>query len=320
MTTMPLGGLHHVTAIASDPQRNLDFYSGLLGLRLVKLTVNYDDPASYHFYYGDERGRPGSLLTFFSWPGAPAGRLGTGQTGATAFAVPEAALEFWTARLRAHGVALGAPTTRFGEPVVPFTDPDGLALELVATRDAEHAPAWGGGPVAAERAISGVHSVTLWEDGHERTARTLTGLLGWREVAAEGERRRYARDAGGPGVQVDVLGLPGPRRGSVAVGTVHHVAYRTPDDAAQQTWLRAIRAAGLHSSPVMDRNYFHSIYFREPGGVLFEIATDLPGFTTDEPVERLGTTLTLPPWMAAHRAVIERALPPVRLPGVPQRS
>jgi len=311
-------GIHHVTAIAGDPQRNLDFYTGLLGLRLVKLTVNYDDPGTYHLYYGDATGRPGTILTFFTWPDAPRGRLGTGQTAATALAIPRASLGYWVERLVQHGVAHEGPTVRFGtldEETISFRDPDGLALELVAAPRAEERPGWEGGSVPAEHAIRGVHGVTLWEERPERTAALLTETLGFRRVAEEGGLVRYAAGAGGPGTFVDVRDAGNPRRGSVAVGTVHHVAYRTPTDEGQRAWLADLAGHGAHVSPIMDRQYFHSIYFREPGGVLFEIATDLPGFATDEPTERLGTGLRLPAWLESHRAELEAALPPARLPG-----
>lgn len=315
--THTLSGLHHVTAIASDPQRNHDFYTGTLGLRLVKLTVNYDDPGSYHFYYGDGLGRPGTLITFFAWPGAIRGRLGVGQIAATAFAVPVGSLDYWAQRLRAAGITVAEPRTRFGEQVLSFSDPDGLILELIETPDATARTFWERGPVPAEFAIHGLHSVTLYEDGHDRTASALTGLLGFRLAGTEERLRRYATGAGGAGASVDVLDVRASslaQRGRIANGTAHHVAWRTPDDAAQIAWLAAVTDAGLHSSPVMDRQYFHSIYFREPGGVLFEIATDAPGFTTDETPERLGTTLKLPSWLESHRAVIEEALPRLTLP------
>lgn len=311
-------GIHHVTAIASDPQRNLDFYTGLLGLRLVKLTVNYDDPGTYHFYYGDATGQPGTILTYFTWPGAPRGRQGTGQAAVTSLAIPLGSLGYWVERLVAHGIAHEGPTARFGaldEKALSFRDPDGLALELVAAPRADERPGWGGGQVPAEHAIRGVHGVTLWEERPERTAALLTETLGFRRVAEEGGVIRYAAGNGGSGTFVDVRDAGGFWRGSVAVGTVHHVAYRTPTDEGQRAWLADLTGHGSRVSPIMDRQYFHSIYFREPGGVLFEVATDLPGFATDESPERLGTGLRLPAWLEAHRAELEAALPLVRLPG-----
>jgi glyoxalase family protein len=306
-------GIHHVTAIASDAQRNLDFYAGLLGLRLVKQTVNFDDPSVYHFYYGDEVGRPGTLLTFFPIPGARRGRPGTGQATATAFAVPEGSLPYWADRLAR--LAPAGPERRFGEEVLTFYDPDGLRLELVATREAASLPGWSGGPVPAEHAIRAIYGVTLTLEELEPTVRLLTREMGFRLVGQEGNRYRYAVDQGGPSQVVDLIAAPGTPRGLVAAGSVHHVAWRAPSDEAQQQVLHQLRQAGYHVTPVQDRQYFHSIYFREPGGVLFEIATDPPGFAIDEPVSALGTSLKLPPWLEPHRAQIRGLLPDIRLPG-----
>ena len=321
--TAPLPGIHHVTAIASDPQRNVDFYTGVLGLRLVKLTVNFDDPGAYHLYYGDAVGHPGTLLTFFAWPGAPQGRQGTGQVASTAFSIPPGALDYWVERLNGRGIAVEGPTSRFGaqggEQVLALTDPDGLLLELVAHPAAHERPGWQKGPVPAEHAIRGLHGVTLWEAGYEHTATFLTETLGFRLLAEEGSVFRYGVGAGGPGALVDVRCAPDLGRGVVAVGTVHHVAWRTPSDADQRAWRQTIAGSGRDVTPVLDRQYFHSIYFHEPGGVLFEIATDPPGFTIDEPADELGTHLKLPPWLEPRRARLERLLPPLRLPGVAQR-
>ncbi|HMM28288.1 MAG TPA: ring-cleaving dioxygenase [Aggregatilineaceae bacterium] len=324
--TEPLTGIHHVTAIASDPQRNVDFYAGVLGMRLVKQTVNFDDPGTYHFYYGDALGHPGTILTFFPWPGARRGRRGAGQIGATAFSVPVASLGFWRERLAASGVEV-ASDTRFEQDVLTFADPDGLALELVGDAGVETIPGWEGGPVAAQHAIRGVHSVTLWEADADVTDQVLRGALGFTAVDHAGERTRYhivesALDSdsdsttGIPiGTRVDVLHLPGAAPAAGGAGTVHHVAWRTGDRDQQQAWQARISARGLHVTDILDRQYFTSIYFREPGGVLFEIATDPPGFTLDEAPGALGTALKLPPWYEEQRALIERVLPPIRLPG-----
>jgi glyoxalase family protein len=312
MTTIT--GLHHVTAIASDPQANVDFYRGVLGLRLVKLTVNFDDPTSYHLYYGDGVGYPGTILTFFAWPGGVArGRVGAGQTAATTFSIAPDSLAFWRDRLATRGIAVSAPEARFGEHVLHLTDPDGLALELAAHPRAAERAGWVDGPVPAEHAIRGLHGVSLREADATPTAEMLTDTLGFQAVAQEGAITRYAVGAGGPGAFVDVQAVSAGRRGLVAVGTVHHVAWRTPDDAAQLAWRARLVDERHHVSPVMDREYFHSIYFREPGGVLFEIATDPPGFTVDEPAAELGTHLKLPPWLEPDRAVIAAALPKLRL-------
>jgi glyoxalase family protein len=308
-----LPGIHHVTAIASDPQRNLDFYTQSLGLRLVKITINYDDPASYHFYYGDGLGHPGTLLTFFAWPGGQKGRQGTGQAAVTAFAIPQASLGYWMERLGALGIKHEGPTSRFDEKVLTFRDPDGLALELVARSDAATRPGWGGGTVPEEHAIRGIHNVTLWVDGDARTITALTAGMGFREVAREDTTTRFATGAGGSGSFVDVRNAQGFWRGEVAVGTVHHVAWRTPDDAEQLTWRDILAQSGLRATPVMDRQYFHSIYFREPGGVLYEIATDPPGFGIDETPEQLGSDLRLPSWLEPHRSLIAAGLPRLRL-------
>jgi glyoxalase family protein len=307
-------GIHHVTAIADDPQRNVDFYGDVLGLRLVKQTVNYDDPGTYHLYFGDEGGHPGTILTFFPWPGAPRGRRGSGQATVTSFSVPPGSLGYWADRLRALGVAWEAPSARFDEEVLVFFDPDGLALELVAHPGGEAGCPWTGGPVPAQQAIRGFHSVTLAEQAYERTASLLVGTLGFRPAGTSGSRYRYEIGLGGPGTWVDVLSQPEAAPGRVAVGTVHHVAWRTPTDEAQQRWRRRIVEQGVGVSPVRDRQYFHSIYFREPGGALFEIATDPPGFTVDEPLDQLGTGLCLPPWLESVRASLEQQLPPLRLP------
>src|SRR6059058_1561337 len=307
-------GIHHVTAIAGDPQRNVDFYTRVLGLRLVKLTVNFDDPRSYHLYYGDEQGHPGTLLTFFAWPGVPRGRQGTGQVTVTSFSIPQASLDYWLERLSQHGVSSTGPMSRFDETVLSLLDPDGLVLELVAHPQAELRPAWKEGPVPAEYAVRGVHTITLSEDGYERTAELLTETLGFRPLSEENSVFRYEAGEGGPGAYVDVRCTPELRRGLVAAGTVHHVAWRTPTDEHQQTWRGALAGLNFNVTPVMDRKYFHSIYFREPGGILFEIATDPPGFTVDESVEQLGTRLELPPWLEPYREELEQVLPAVRLP------
>jgi catechol 2,3-dioxygenase-like lactoylglutathione lyase family enzyme len=304
-------GIHHVTAITADAQANIDFYCGVLGLRLVKLTVNFDDPTSYHLYYGDPIGRPGTIMTFFAWPGGARGRVGPPQVTATAFTVPRDAMQYWTRRLAEHHAAA---LTRFGDPAIGFVDPDGMALELVGLADPP-GEAWPGGPVPAEHGIRGFHSVTVAEEGYESTARLLSDVMGFEAAGSESNRFRYRAPGGGAASVVDLLCVPDARRGSMGTGIVHHVAFRTPDDAQQSSARKTIVQTGHNVSPVIDRTYFHSIYFREPGGVLFEIATDHPGFAIDEPAERLGTSLRLPPQYEGHRAQIEQVLPKVRLPG-----
>ena len=307
-------GIHHITAIAGDPQTNVDFYAGLLGLRLVKLTVNFDDPGTYHLYYGDGVGRPGTILTFFPWPSAPRGRHGTGQVTETAFAIPASAVNFWAARLTEKRVAFEGPFDRFGEPVISFADPDGMRVELVATKLAPSDRAYEAGPVPLEFAIRGFYSATLSELDHRETAALLTDTMGFNLVAQEGDRFRYAVNGGHPGGLVDVLRAPQGKPGRVLVGAVHHIAWRTPDDEHQRNWREELTRLGYGVSPVMDRKYFHSIYYREPGGILFEIATDPPGFSVDESLEELGSKLVLPPWLEPERKNLQAILPPLRLP------
>lgn len=312
-------GLHHVTAIASDPQRNLDFYSGLLGLRLVKRTVNFDDPETYHLYYGDEVGTPGSIMTFFPWPGARRGRQGAGQVTVTSFSVLPSAIGFWVERLIRHNVQYTGPTKRgtgaYAETVVAFADHDGLILEIVGHQGAEARPAWGDAPgIAREHAIHGFHGVTLWVEKGEATERVLLDTLGFRALHEDGTTRRYGVGDAGPGTLVDVRVVGGVGRGAGGAGTVHHVAFAVEDDAAELAMREQVGRAHLHPTPVIDRNYFHSVYFHEPGGVLYELATNPPGFAIDEPVERLGERLMLPPQYEPHRAEIESVLPRIHLP------
>jgi glyoxalase family protein len=312
-------GIHHVTAIASDPQRNLDFYGGLLGLRLVKRTVNFDDPQTYHLYYGDEVGTPGSIMTFFPWPGARHGRQGIGQAAVTSFAILPSALGFWLERLLRHGVKFESPVKRGtgadAEQVIAFRDHDGLMLEIVAHAEAESRPAWADAPgISRESAIHGFHGVTLWVDEGDPTERVLVDTLGFRPVREEGATRRYAIGAGGPGAIVDVRAVGGFAVGAGGAGTVHHVAWAVEDDESELAMRERVSAAGLSPTPVIDRNYFHSVYFREPGGVLFELATKPPGFAVDESVAHLGERLMLPPQYESHRAEIEAVLPRIHLP------
>jgi catechol 2,3-dioxygenase-like lactoylglutathione lyase family enzyme len=310
-------GIHHITAIAGDPQQNVDFYTGVLGLRLVKVTVNFDDPQAYHLYYGDGLGRPGTILTFFAWPGARRGRQGNGQVTAASFAVPKDSLGFWRDRLAQNSIASEALPERFGQRVLSFHDVDGLRVELVETTDPQASHFWEGGDVSAQFAIHGFHGATLSETGYERTAALLTDTMGFRLLGQEQNRFRYeslARHShpGVAGQVVDVICAPAGPDGRVAVGTIHHIAFRTADDTQQNDWLAELRQLAYNVSPVMDRVYFHSIYYREPGGILFEIATDSPGFAIDEPVDQLGESLRLPPWLEALRTEIETALPPLQ--------
>jgi glyoxalase family protein len=312
--TGEISGIHHVTAIASDPQRNLDFYTDVLGLRLVKLTVNFDDPGTYHFYFGDGIGRPGTILTFFPWPGARRGRRGNGQVAVTSFSIPEGSVGYWEERLKRHDISVGEPSRRFDEEALVFLDPDGMQLELVPHPGAGGNTLWVGSPVPSEHAIQGFHGVTMWEENVERTVELLTETLGFHLQAEAGQRLRFNAASDGPGALVDVIHRPHGEPGRGGAGTVHHVAWRTPNDEEQTAWQAEIAGRGYRVSPVMDRHYFHSIYFREPGGVLFEIATDPPGFTLDEPQDGLGQDLKLPPWLEPQRSQIEEMLPRLHLP------
>jgi glyoxalase family protein len=324
-------GIHHVTAITSDPQRNIDFYTSNLGLRFVKLTVNQDDPTSYHLYYGDELGRPGTILTFFHWPNIPKGHRGTGEVSAVSFLIPENSINYWIDRFKDKKIEFRGPYKRFeNEQVITFHDPDGLELELVAHNSAENRTAniWKEGPIPIEHAIRGFYSVTLSEEGYERTASVLTDELGFVPTRQDGSRFRYEipttslpsnwekeeeGNVRGANI-VDVLCLPHTWQAAIGIGSVHHIAWRTPTDKQQMVLRKNIVKAGLNATPIIDRLYFHSVYFHEPGGVLFEIATNPPGFTIDEKIEELGTHLTLPKWLEPTRKDLERVLPPVRLP------
>ena len=308
---MNLLGLHHITAIASDPRANLDFYTRVLGLRFVKKSVNQDDPGTYHLYYGDYAGSPGTILTFFPWAGVPRGRPGHGQAYATAYSVPADSLPYWQDRLTQLNVKLGGLESRLSDQVLTFFDPDGLRLELVATAERDVRTPAPSSAIPTDKAIRGFHSSTLGLVNATATIALLVGTMGYREVAKAGPRTRYTVATGGPGSYVDLLVDPSLPRGLNGAGTIHHVAFRTPDDASQVTALAALNAGGSAVSPVIDRAYFKSIYYREPGGVLFEIATDQPGFAIDEPVETLGSRLSLPPRLEPHRTEIAAALPPL---------
>jgi glyoxalase family protein len=306
-------GIHHVTSIASDPQRNIDFYTRLLGLRLVKRTVNFDDPTTYHLYYGDEIGHPGTILTFFPWQNAPQGRLGSGQVSVTSFAIPRDSTEFWTERLLKAKIEVSKPIDRFDENVISFSDPDGLQLELVAASNTDPDLTWKDSNIPIQHGIRGFFNITLIEQSTSKTENLLI-KMGFCEMARDGSRTRFSTGDGNPGTILDVLHAPDSESGQVAVGSVHHVAWRTPNEGEQKEWRSKLVDARIQVTPVIDRTYFHSIYFREPGGVLFEIATDPPGFTVDESSSQLGTSLMLPRWLEPIRPNIERNLAPVRLP------
>lgn len=309
----PIQGLHHVTAAAGDPQQNVDFYRNVLGQRLVKRTVNFDSPDTYHLYFGDEAGTPGSILTFFAWPDMPRGVRGNGETNAVAYGVPAGSLDFWQTHLRQSGLKPGPIEKRFGEQVLPFEDPDGMHVELVESSSAAPVDYWENGPIPQNRALLGFHSVTLWVEQVDLTAELLTRHMGYAARGQEGDRYRFVGDPSVPGHLLDLIHRPGGRRADFGVGSIHHIAFRVPTDEKQLAYQNAIRQAGLRVTQVMDRNYFHSIYFRERNGVLFEIATDTPGFAVDEPVHSLGESLKLPEWYEPDRSAIEQRLPPVTL-------
>ena len=305
-----MSGIHHVTAIAGGPERNLDFFTRVLGLRLVKKTVNFDDPGTYHLYYGDEQGHPGTILTFFPWAHAAAGRLGVGETQETAFRIPAASIGYWTHRLLEKGVTHGAPEKRFGETVLPFADPDGMRFALIGVTGAENEEAWSA-DIPAEHSIRGFHGVTLLVHTAAPTAAILTDVLGFREIAREGALARYRGDAP-MGAHVDLREAGDFPRGKLGRGSVHHIAFRAVDDAAQAAMAQKLVASHqMHPTEQKDRNYFRSIYFREPNGILFEIATDQPGFAVDEPASELGRSLKLPDFLEPRRAQLEAKLPPL---------
>jgi len=307
-----IAGLHHVTAIASDPQRNLDFYAGVLGLRFVKRTVNFDDPGTYHFYFGDARGTPGTIMTFFAWPGARRGIRGTGQVDAVAFSIPQNSMDYWLERLEQQHVPAERTSLRFDEELIRFVDPDGLLIELVESAVPVNVEHWQGSSVPAEHTIRGFHSVSAALEGYERTAKLLTESFGYRLVNESNNRFRFAsQNETAAGRVVDLLCMPDAHPGRVAAGCVHHIAFRARDDAEQRHWREQLVALGYNVTPVIDRVYFQSIYFREPGGILFEIATDPPGFTLDEDSNQLGKSLRLPSWLESSREQIEKVLQPI---------
>lgn len=309
-----LPGIHHVTCITGDVQRNVDFYVSALGLRFIKKTVNFDVPDTYHLYYADWIGTPGTAMTFFGWPHLPWRAQGAGQIREVAFAVPAASLDFWSARLRELGIE-AERTARFGTEVIALRDPDEMKLELVGDVPADDRwQPWAEGPVDPEHQIRGFHSVTLLESELVPTARFLEQALGFRPAGEDAGRFRFETGGGGAGAVVNVLHDPEAPRGEEAVGTVHHVAWRARDDEHELAWRQQVIDAGREITPVINRKYFHSVYFREPGGVLFEIATDGPGFTVDEAPDALGSSLQLPPQYEDRRDNLNFNLPPITVP------
>lgn len=302
-------GIHHITAIAGNAKRNFEFYTQVLGLRLVKKTVNFDDPGTYHFYFGDETGTPGTILTFFPWEGIQRGKTGTGMATDIGYSVPEKSLDFWKERFKKYNVKVTGTGKRFGEDYISFEDPDGLSLTLIVPASPDNRKPWETGEVTAEVATRGFHSITLKLRSIEGTASVLTGIFGYTLQGQEGNRYRYVTDAVPNASVVDLIEAPDEAPAINAGGTIHHVAFRVKDEATQMAFREKIVNHGLSITPKIDRNYFFSLYFREPGGVLFEIATDNPGFAVDEQVSELGSHLKLPAQYESHRAKIEQVLP-----------
>lgn len=309
--TQKISGLHHITAIAGNAQRNYEFYTKVLGLRLVKKTVNFDDPGTYHFYYGDEHGTPGTILTFFPWENIGKGEAGNGQATEIGYAVPKGSLEFWKARFTEHNVSFGETAERFGETYLPFTDPDGLNISLIIPKIVDNRPTWQTEGITPDMGTQGFHSVTLSLDKIDATARILTDIFGYSLQSQEGNRYRFTVDSVENANIIDILENPGGSRGRNAGGTNHHVAFRVPDEETQKAFREEILSKNLNITPKIDRDYFYSLYFREPGGVLFEIATDNPGFTVDEPLNELGTHLKLPKQHEGLRSQLEEFLPKI---------
>ena len=307
--------LHHVTATVTDAQEDLDFYAGLLGLRLVKKTVNFDNHHVFHFYYGDELGTPGTIMTTFPYKGyrVPVGRKGAGQINETAFSVPAGSLGEWRARLAEGGVTVAGEGNRFGERFLVVADPSGLVIELIESSADARSP-WAGSSVGESLAVRGVHSVTLTVHEAPRSIAFLTDVLGWRVLAQLGDRTRLGIEGGGPGKTIDILHAPEAMPAMNGLGTIHHVAMAIGTAEEQLQAREALVRQGVGVTEVRDRQYFQSIYFREPGGVLYEIATMKPGFAVDEPPSALGVELKLPPWEEPYRTEIEQGLPPVTVP------
>ena len=314
-TTVPVNvpGIHHVTAITGDVQKCTDFYVGVLGLRFIKKSINQDVPDTYHIYFGDYLGTSGTAMTFFGWPSWPKRKAGSSQVTTVSFAVPKGSLEFWNSRVHKLGMSLKR-TSRFGHEGIVLTDPDGIEIELVGDASDDRWVPWKDSPVDQDHAIRGFHSVTMTVAESTATIDFLVNTMGFRKAGDEGQRTRFETGQGGPDAILDVVESPEGPEGEESMGTVHHVAWRTADAGHQSRWREVMVKAGRNVTPVIDRYYFKSIYFREPGGVLFEIATDGPGFTVDETAESLGSSLSLPPWFNVRRDRLDVALPPIVVP------
>jgi glyoxalase family protein len=312
----PTSGLHHITAIAGPAQENLDFYAGVLGMRLVKKSVNQDDPGTYHLFYADAEGHPGTDITFFPWADLAPSRQGHGLSTEVSLAVPPASLNFWSARLVRSGTETLAIETRFGERALPLADPHGLHLALVESESSLGRPfiPWERSPIPVEHQIRGLEGARMLERDLAETVSFLVGALDFRKIGEENGWQRFGVADGISGQYVDLRGAPDAPRGAWGTGSVHHLAWRVTDDSHQlETRERVLRGGG-HPTPVIDRFWFKSVYFREPGGVLFELATDGPGFHVDEEMESLGESLVLPPWLEPNRDAIEKVLPTLTMP------
>ncbi len=314
----PISGLHHVTAISGPAQENLDFYAGILGMRLVKKSVNQDDPGTYHLFYADAEGHPGTDLTFFPWAQLAPSRDGHGLSTEVSLAVPPGSLSFWAGRLQRYGVAVGNAEVRFGEHVLPLMDPHGLRVALVESASSMARPftPWEASPVPVEHQIRGLESARMSEARLDVTTSFLEKAMGFRHIGTDNGWLRYGLGEGTSGQYVDVREVPGARRGAWGTGSIHHLAWRVDDDAHQAEVRTSVASGGAQPTPVIDRFWFKSVYFREPGGVLFELATDGPGFAVDEDPAHLGETLVLPPWLEPDRAAIEAALPKLTSPSI----
>lgn len=314
----PIKGLHHVTAVTRDAQMNVDFYRNVLGQRLVKRTVNFDSPDSYHFYFADQIGTPGTVLTFFAWPRMRQGIRGNGETAAVAYNISTSSVGFWQDYLEGRSIAAQPVEQRFGMEVLSFDDPDGMRIELIASDTPAAVQHWEVGPIPQAHALNGFHSVTLWLEEIEPTADLLINTMGYALAGQEGNRYRFSGVSEAFANTLDILHRPVqpediPDEAVFGAGSIHHIAFRVPTDEEQLEYQASLRAAGYAVTPVRDRSYFHSIYYREPGGVLFEIATETPGFTIDEPVKSLGESLKLPEWFEPTRSAIEESLQPIHL-------
>lgn len=311
-------GIHHITATAGNPQQNLDFYTGLLGLRLVKKTVNFDDPSTYHLHYGNATGQPGSVISFFTHENLSQGQPDRGQAIAVSFSIPPASMQFWLDYLQDQNIELVEPFERFGKHVIGFQDPDGLHLELVGDPKAQATEGWSGGPIPAEHAICGLHGATLAEDNAQPTGILLTEFLGFEEIGEEFDRVLYRSDS--PfGSTIEIID-GAEFDGKSGKGTVHHLAFRAKDEEEQQKIRQELIKEGYHLTEVENRQYFNSTFFHEPGGILFEIATDGTGYTVDEPIEKLGSSLKLPPNLESKRSLIEADLPELQTPDYSQTT